>query len=105
MPASLPSRSRGSAASTSIYRPRAATLRRSRTRSSRPGCFDLRELRLNTGTRVGDLVDVSGPREGGGVGASDAGAATFDSDLRLLRRRVVRRWALALAVRCAIVAL
>jgi hypothetical protein len=62
-------------------------------------------LRLNTGTRVGDLVDVSGPREGGGVGATDAGTATFDSDLRTLRRRVVRRWALALAVRCAVGAL
>jgi hypothetical protein len=62
-------------------------------------------LRLNTGTRVGDLVDVNGPREGGGAGATDAGAATFDSDLRTLRRRVVRRWALALAVRCAVLAL
>jgi hypothetical protein len=62
-------------------------------------------LRLNTGTRVGDLVDVSGPREAGATGASDAGTATFDSDLRTLRRRVVRRWALAVAVRCALVAL
>jgi hypothetical protein len=62
-------------------------------------------LRLNTGTRVGDLVDVSGSREAGGAGTTEAGAATFDSDLRTLRRRVLRRWALALAVRCAILAL
>jgi len=25
------------------------------------------ELRLNTGTKIGDLVDVSGTREGGGA--------------------------------------
>jgi len=63
------------------------------------------ELRLNTGTRIGDLVDVSGTREGGGAEPTEAGAATFDSDLRLLRRRLVRRWALAVAGRYAIGAL
>jgi hypothetical protein len=63
------------------------------------------ELRLNTGTRIGDLVDVSGSPEGAGSTRPEAGAATFDSDLRLLRRRVVRRWALALAARYAIGAL
>jgi hypothetical protein len=63
------------------------------------------EVRLNTGARVGDLVDVSGTREGGGAAPGEAGAATFDSDLRLLRRRVVRRWALAVAGRYAIGAL
>jgi hypothetical protein len=63
------------------------------------------ELRLNTGTRIGDLVDVSGSPEGAGSTRPEVGTATFDSDLRLLRRRVVRRWALALAARCAIGAL
>ena len=63
------------------------------------------ELRLNTGTKIGDLVDVSGTREGGGAEPTEAGAATFDSDLRLLRRRLVRRWALAVAGRYAIGAL
>jgi hypothetical protein len=63
------------------------------------------ELRLNTGTKIGDLVDVSGSPEGAGSTRPEAGAATFDSDLRLLRRRVVRRWALALAARYAIAAL
>jgi hypothetical protein len=62
-------------------------------------------LRLNTGTRIGDLVDVSGTREGGGGGPTEAGGATFDSDLRLLRRRLVRRWALAVAGRYTIGAL
>jgi hypothetical protein len=63
------------------------------------------ELRLNTGTRIGDLVDVSGTREGGGAESVEAGVATFDSDLRSLRRRLVRRWALAVAGRYAIGAL
>ena len=70
-----------------------------------PGCFDLVELRLDTGTKIGDLVDVSGTREGGGAESVEAGAATFDSDLRLLRRRLVRRWALAVVGRYAIGAL
>lgn len=61
------------------------------------------ELRLNTGTRVGDLVDVIGTREGGP--GREAGAATFESDLRLLRRRVVGRWALAVAGRYVVAAL
>ena len=69
------------------------------------GCFDLVELRLNTGTKVGDLVDVSGSPGGDGSALPEAGAATFDSDLRLLRRRVVRRWAFAVAGRYAIGAL
>jgi hypothetical protein len=63
------------------------------------------ELRLHTGTRIGDLVDVSGTREGGGSAPTEAGVATFDSDLRLLRRRVVRRWAAAVAGRYAVGAL
>jgi hypothetical protein len=63
------------------------------------------ELRLNTGTKIGDLVDVSGSPEGDGPTQPRAGAATFDSDLRLLRGRVVRRWALAIAARYAIAAL
>jgi hypothetical protein len=63
------------------------------------------ELRLNTGTRIGDLVDVSGEPAGAGSARGEAGAATFDADLRLLRRRVVRRWALAVAGRYAIAAL
>jgi hypothetical protein len=63
------------------------------------------ELRLNTGTKIGDLVDVSGPHGGGGPVGPAAGEATFDADLRLLRRRVMRRWALAVAGRYAIGAL
>jgi hypothetical protein len=63
------------------------------------------ELRLNTGTKIGDLVDVSGRPGGGGPVGPAAGEATFDADLRLLRRRVVRRWALAVAGRYAIGAL
>jgi hypothetical protein len=62
------------------------------------------ELRLNTGTRIGDLVDVSGARANGPARA-EAGAGTFDADLRLLRHRFVRRWALAVAGRYAIGAL
>ena len=62
-------------------------------------------LRLNTGTRIGDLVDVSGPRDGGPSAQPGAGPASFDGDLRLLRRRVVRHWALAVAGRYAIGAL
>jgi hypothetical protein len=63
------------------------------------------DLRLNTGTRIGDLVDVSGSPEGDGSARVGAGAATFDADLRLVRRRVVWRWALAVAARCGIAAL
>jgi len=63
------------------------------------------DLRLNTGTRIGDLVDVSGARGGDGPARAEAGAGTFDADLRLLRRRFVRRWALAVAGRYAIGAL
>ncbi|HEY2056067.1 MAG TPA: hypothetical protein VGH14_19205 [Solirubrobacterales bacterium] len=48
---------------------------------------------------------MSGSPEGGGPAPPGAGAATFDADLRLLRRRVVRRWALAVAARCGIAAL
>ncbi len=63
------------------------------------------DLRLNTGTKIGDLVDVSGARGGDGSARAEAGAGTFDADLRLLRRRFVRRWALAVAGRYAIGAL
>ena len=63
------------------------------------------EVRLNTGSRIGDLVDVNGTRGEGGPAPTEAGAATFDSDLRLLRRRVVGRWALAVAGHYAIAAL
>jgi len=63
------------------------------------------EVRLDTGTKIGDLVDVSGARGGDGSARPEAGAGTFDADLRLLRRRFVRRWALAVAGRYAIGAL
>jgi hypothetical protein len=63
------------------------------------------EVRLDTGTKIGDLVDVSGARAGDGSSRPEAGAGTFDADLRLLRRRFVRRWALAVAGRYAIGAL
>jgi hypothetical protein len=63
------------------------------------------ELRLHTGTRIGDLVDVSGPAARDGAARPGEGAPSFDADLRLLRRRVVRRWALAVAGRYAIAAL
>jgi hypothetical protein len=64
------------------------------------------ELRLNTGTKVGDLVDVSGsPEGGGGAARAEAGTVTFEADLRTVRRRVVRHWALAVAARCAVAAL
>jgi hypothetical protein len=62
-------------------------------------------LRLNTGTRIGDLVDVGGTAERGRSAPDGAGTATFEADLRLLRRRVVRRWALAVAARFAVGAL
>ncbi|HVX32001.1 MAG TPA: hypothetical protein VHA80_02580 [Solirubrobacterales bacterium] len=48
---------------------------------------------------------MSGAPEGGGSARDGAGKATFDADLRLLRRRVVRRWALAVAARYAVGAL
>jgi hypothetical protein len=63
------------------------------------------ELRLNTGTRVGDLVDVTGPRGGETSAQPEVSAETFDADLRTLRRRVVRSWALAVAGRYALAAL
>jgi hypothetical protein len=56
---------------------------------------------------LADLIDISGPR--GGVASSrprsDAGRASFDGDLRGIRRRIVRRWALAAAGRYALGAL
>jgi len=63
------------------------------------------EVRLDTGTKVDDLVDVRGPRRVAARARADAGAPTFDADLRLLRRRVLRRWAAAVAGRYAIGAL
>lgn len=50
---------------------------------------------------LADLVDVAGSREA----SADAGTASFEHDLRALRHRVVRRWALAVAGRYALVAL
>jgi uncharacterized membrane protein YgcG len=56
-----------------------------------------------------DLVDVEGSREVTAPVAPTPSRAPrtagFDADLRLLRRRVIRSWALAAAVRYAIVAL
>jgi hypothetical protein len=52
---------------------------------------------------VADLVDVSA-----GAGEAPRGAdsgASFAADLRLLRRRILRRWALAAAARYALLAL
>jgi hypothetical protein len=56
---------------------------------------------------LADLVDVAGPRDGVAPAAagSGAGPASFDGDLRLLRRRIGRRWALAAAGRYALAAL
>jgi hypothetical protein len=69
---------------------------------------------------LADLVDVAGARGGGGAraerggrgdgtgspdGGAGGGVATFDGDLRSLRRRIVRRWALAVAGRYALAAL
>jgi hypothetical protein len=55
---------------------------------------------------LAELVDVAGPRHAGvPARAADAGRASFDGDLRAIRRRIVRRWALAVAVRCALLAL
>jgi hypothetical protein len=55
-----------------------------------------------------DLVEVEGSRGEAAEAAlppSGSGAATFDGDLRRLRRRVIRSWALATAARCALAAL
>jgi hypothetical protein len=56
---------------------------------------------------LADLLDVSGPRDGVASArpGSDAGRASFEGDLRGIRRRVVRRWALAAAGRYALAAL
>jgi hypothetical protein len=50
------------------------------------------------------LVDVEGSRADAAASAG-SGAASFDGDLRRLRRRVLRSWALASAARCALIAL
>jgi hypothetical protein len=50
-----------------------------------------------------DLVEVS--REGDAPAAGTGGDASFDRDMRRLRRRILRRWALAAAARYALVAL
>ncbi|HTR75597.1 MAG TPA: hypothetical protein VMH33_10140 [Solirubrobacterales bacterium] len=54
---------------------------------------------------VGDLVEIEGSREGAAPAAGAGHASTFDGDLRTLRRRVIRSWTLAAAVRCAVLAL
>jgi hypothetical protein len=52
---------------------------------------------------LADLVDVS--RAGSVVAAGADGGTSFDRDLRRLRRRILRRWAVAAALRYALVAL
>jgi hypothetical protein len=58
-------------------------------------------MRSPIDSRLDDLVDVSAA----GRHAGRSGGASFDADLRLVRRRVLRHWALALAARYALAAL
>jgi uncharacterized membrane protein YgcG len=62
---------------------------------------------IRAGT-ASDLVEIEGSREGVASSAlppTDSGASTFDGDLRTLRHRVLRSWAIAVAARCALGAL
>ncbi|HEX4306756.1 MAG TPA: hypothetical protein VHZ54_12000 [Solirubrobacterales bacterium] len=67
---------------------------------------DLIDVDRSGGVAAGQ-TDRDGRRKGSGSPdqVASAGTATFDRDLKALRRRIVRRWALAVAARYALVAL
>lgn len=66
---------------------------------------DRSEARRWLAADLADLVDISGTTTAGRGAVVGKGGASFDDDLRRLRRRVLRRWALGVAARYALLAL